>query len=92
MLLVLLLTTALLFLKDSRSMEGLRSSTDLVGVRTRQKMPYGSSDSFCRTGSTNAAVFPLPVFAQPMQSRPERVRTIRTRGGVYPRNVIVSKG
>ncbi len=46
-------------------------STDLVGVSTKQKMPYGSSDSFCSTGSTNAAVFPLPVFAQPMQSWPE---------------------
>lgn len=46
--------------------------TDLVGVRTKQKIPYGSSDSFCSTGSTNAAVFPLPVLAQPIQSRPER--------------------
>lgn len=44
--------------------------TDLVGVSTRQKMPYGSSESFCSTGNTNAAVFPLPVLAQPIQSRP----------------------
>lgn len=44
--------------------------TNLVGVRTRQKMPYGSSDNFCSTGRTNAAVFPLPVLAQPIQSRP----------------------
>lgn len=46
------------------------SGTDLVGVSTKQKIPYGSSDSFCSTGSTNAAVFPLPVLAQPIQSRP----------------------
>lgn len=48
------------------------NSTDLVGVRTRQKIPYGSSESFCSTGSTKAAVFPLPVLAQPIQSRPKR--------------------
>lgn len=48
------------------------NSTDLVGVRTRQNIPYGSSDSFCSTGSTKAAVFPLPVLAQPIQSRPKR--------------------
>lgn len=43
-----------------------------MGVRTRQNIPYGSSDSFCSTGSTKAAVFPLPVLAQPKQSRPKR--------------------
>lgn len=42
----------------------------LVGVRTRQKMPYGSSDSFCKMGRTKAAVLPLPVLAHPRQSRP----------------------
>ena len=45
-------------------------STCLVGVMTRAKMPYGSSESRCRMGRANAAVFPLPVFAQPMQSLP----------------------
>lgn len=52
------------------------NSTDLVGVRTRQNIPYGSSDSFCSTGSTKAAVFPLPVLAQPIQSRPKRTWSI----------------
>lgn len=44
--------------------------TCLVGVMTRAKIPYGSSESRCRMGRANAAVFPLPVFAQPMQSLP----------------------
>lgn len=33
-------------------------------------MPYGSTDSFCRTGRANAMVLPDPVFALPMQSLP----------------------
>ena len=44
---------------------------DLVGARTSAKMPYGSSHNFCSMGKANAAVFPLPVFAHPIQSRPE---------------------
>ena len=42
----------------------------LVGVKTSANIPKGSSDSFCRMGRANAAVLPLPVFAQPMQSFP----------------------
>src|SRR5262249_36876974 len=32
-----------------------------VGERTRQNTPNGSSHSRCNTGTTNAAVLPLPV-------------------------------
>lgn len=49
-------------------------STYLVGVKTNAKMPKGSSESFCRIGKANAAVLPLPVFAQPMQSFPKTDR------------------
>lgn len=42
----------------------------LVGVKTSANIPKGSSESFCRMGRANAAVLPLPVFAQPMQSFP----------------------
>lgn len=41
-----------------------------VGVRTRAKMPYGSTASFCRIGNAKAIVLPDPVFALPMQSLP----------------------
>lgn len=33
-------------------------------------MPYGSTDSFWRIGITKASVFPEPVLAAPMISRP----------------------
>lgn len=36
-------------------------------------MPWGSSDNFCMIGRANARVFPLPVFAAPMQSLPLRI-------------------
>ena len=42
----------------------------LVGVMTRQYIPYGSSLSRWMMGSANAAVLPLPVLAHPMQSWP----------------------
>ena len=43
-----------------------------VGVRTRANIPYGSCDHFCRIGAANAIVLPDPVFAPPIQSRPEK--------------------
>jgi hypothetical protein len=45
-------------------------STCLVGDRIRAKMPNGSSHKDCKIGSAKAAVFPLPVLAQPIQSLP----------------------
>ena len=48
-----------------------------MGVRTTAKIPYGSSQSFWRIGRANAAVFPLPVFAQPIQSLPAKI------GGIH---------
>lgn len=68
--------TGLLFDKPIPWKVVLDSSTcsewnpNLVGVRTRANTPWGSSASFWRIGNANAAVFPLPVFAQPMQSLP----------------------
>lgn len=44
--------------------------THLVGVSTNANTPYGSCASCCRMGSANAAVFPLPVCAVPITSRP----------------------
>lgn len=41
-----------------------------VGARTHANNPFGSSQSFCKIGSANAAVFPDPVSATPMISRP----------------------
>ena len=43
---------------------------DLVGVMTRAKTPKGSSERRWRMGRAKAAVLPLPVFAQPIQSLP----------------------
>jgi hypothetical protein len=48
--------------------------THLVGVKINAKIPKGSSDSFCRIGRANAAVLPLPVLAQPIQSFPKNDR------------------
>ena len=42
----------------------------LVGVNTNANMPYGSCESLCKIGRANAIVFPWPVLAFPMQSRP----------------------
>ena len=42
----------------------------LVGVRTKAKMPYGSTESRCKIGTAKAIVFPEPVFAFPIQSLP----------------------
>lgn len=39
---------------------------------THANSPLGSSQSFCKIGSANAAVFPEPVDATPMISRPWR--------------------
>ena len=50
--------------------QGGRTDPHLVGVRTSAKTPYGSAASAWRTGSANAAVFPLPVCALPTTSRP----------------------
>eukprot|EP00962_Isochrysis_galbana_P033791 scaffold11371_cov112-Isochrysis_galbana.AAC.3 len=44
-----------------------------AGDRTSAKMPYGSVESACSTGSANAAVFPEPVSAEPTMSRPASV-------------------
>lgn len=41
-----------------------------MGARTHAKRPLGSSHSFCRIGRAKAAVFPEPVEATPMMSRP----------------------
>lgn len=46
------------------------NANSLVGVRTSPNIPYGSSLSLFKMGSAKARVFPLPVFAQPMQSSP----------------------
>ena len=49
-----------------------------VGVRTRAKMPYGSTASFCRIGRTKAIVLPDPVFALPMQSLPYDIVSVQS--------------
>jgi hypothetical protein len=41
-----------------------------VGVRMSANIPYGSSDHFWRIGAAKAIVFPEPVLAPPIQSRP----------------------
>lgn len=43
--------------------------TYLVGARTQQKYGAGLSYNNCITGSAKAAVFPLPVWANPIISR-----------------------
>lgn len=43
----------------------------LVGVKTTAKMPNGSLAIRCKIGKAKAIVFPLPVLAPPMQSRPD---------------------
>mmetsp|Transcript_16119 Transcript_16119/g.37252 ORF Transcript_16119/g.37252 Transcript_16119/m.37252 type:complete len:232 (-) Transcript_16119:148-843(-) len=45
-------------------------ASSLVGVSTRAYTPKGSLESDCRMGSANAAVFPLPVWAEAMMFRP----------------------
>jgi hypothetical protein len=47
-----------------------KEKLDLVGVKTKANMPYGSTKSFWSMGMANATVFPEPVFAFPMQSLP----------------------
>jgi hypothetical protein len=46
------------------------NDTHLVGVRTKAKIPYGSTESRCKIGIAKATVFPEPVFAFPIQSLP----------------------
>ena len=41
-----------------------------AGERITPKTPYGSHESACSIGSTNAAVLPEPVSAEPSTSRP----------------------
>lgn len=48
------------------------NASSRVGARTQAKSPFGSSHSFCKMGSAKAAVFPEPVDAIPMISRPSR--------------------
>lgn len=53
------------------------NANSLVGVRTRQKIPYGSSDNFWRIGRANAAVLPVPVFEHPMQPCPGKLNNLK---------------
>ena len=57
---------------DSEHVTTFINETYLVGVMTRANIPYGSSHNVCNIGRAKAAVFPLPVFAQPMQSLPAK--------------------
>ena len=50
----------------------------LVGVMISANTPYGSLESCWRMGRANAAVFPLPVFAHPIQSLPMIIYKINT--------------
>jgi len=52
------------------------NASSRVGVSTRAYTPKGSRASFWRIGITKAAVFPEPVWAHPMTSRPARVAGI----------------
>lgn len=47
-----------------------------VGARTSPKKACGLSSRACRIGKANAAVFPLPVSARPIKSRPSKARGI----------------
>jgi len=60
-------------LSDSASAidSSLKSSADLVGVRTTAKTPKGSLAIRSKMGKAKAKVLPLPVCAPPMQSRPD---------------------
>ena len=54
----------------------LKTGQYLVGVSTSAKIPYGSTESFCRMGSAKAMVFPEPVFAFPIQSLPYKIAIV----------------
>lgn len=65
------------------------TASSLVGASTRANRGCGFSRSDCRIGRANAAVFPEPVSAIPIMSRPESARGIACCwigvGFLYPR-------
>ena len=58
----------------------------LVGVNTKAKIPYGSTDSLCKMGNANAIVLPEPVLALPMQSLPGMIVSMQNLESV--RNIL----
>jgi hypothetical protein len=66
-----------------------------VGARTSPKKACGLSSRACRIGKAKAAVFPLPVSASPIKSRPSRASGIDCAwigvGALYPRAVHASQ-
>lgn len=61
-----------------------------VGARTSPNRGCGLSNRACRIGRANAAVFPLPVSARPMRSRPAKAGGMDSCwigvGLLYPRD------
>ncbi len=65
-----------------------------VGARTSPKKDCGFSRRAWRTGKANAAVFPLPVSASPIKSRPSSAGGMDSTwigvGALYPKAVHAS--
>ena len=65
-----------------------------VGARTRPNRGWGLLSNACRIGRAKAAVFPLPVSARPIKSRPSSASGIDWAwigvGALYPRAVQAS--
>jgi hypothetical protein len=56
-----------------RNCSAIWNASSLVGVKTKENTPNGSAANDCKMGSANAAVFPDPVFADPITSCPLRI-------------------
>lgn len=61
----------------TRNCSDIWYASSCVGVKTKAKWLTGSSLSFSRMGKAKAKVFPDPVLAAPMQSRPDKIAGIQ---------------